>query len=52
MEQYESKIRNTFKNKQSGKVFRVFCHFSHSFNDEGKIIRQVAYYDGSLFEQN
>ena len=41
-----------FKNKQSGKVFRVFCHFSHSFNDEGKIIRQVAYYDGSLFEKN
>ena len=41
-----------FKNKQSGKVFRVFCHFSHSFNDEGKIIRQVAYYNGSLFEQN
>ena len=23
-----------------------------TFNDEGKIIRQVAYYNGSLFEQN
>jgi hypothetical protein len=37
-----------FKSKKTGKMIKVFCHFSHSFNAEGKITRQVAYYNDAL----
>ena len=37
-----------FKSKKTGELIKVFCHFSHSFNAEGQITRQVAYYNGAL----
>lgn len=37
-----------FKDKKTKKNINVFCHFSHTFNEDGKITRQVAYYNGSL----
>ena len=37
-----------FKNKDSGEDLVVFVHLSHNFNEAGKIISQVAYYNGSL----
>ena len=36
------------KNKTSGDEVVIFIHLSHDFNQAGKIIRQVAYYNGSL----
>tara|TARA_X000001036_G_scaffold434852_1_gene474965 strand:+ start:1171 stop:2103 length:933 start_codon:yes stop_codon:yes gene_type:complete len=38
-----------FKNKATGEDVVIFIHLSHDFNKVGKIIGQVAYYDGSLF---
>jgi hypothetical protein len=37
-----------FKSKKTGELIKVFCHFTHSFNAEGQITRQVAYYNGAL----
>ena len=37
-----------FISKKTGELIKVFCHFSHSFNAEGQITRQVAYYNGAL----
>ena len=37
-----------FKSKKTGDLIKVFCHFTHSFNAEGQITRQVAYYNGAL----
>ena len=39
-----------FKNISSGKEFLVDLHMQHSFNDDGKIIREDNYYNGKLFE--
>ena len=36
------------KNKTSGDEIVIFVHLSHDFNEAGKIISQVAYYNGSL----
>lgn len=35
------------RNKSNNKKFSIYYHVSHTFNDEGKIIRQVGYYNGS-----
>lgn len=38
-----------FKNKKTKKTFWVDLHLQHWLNDEGKIVREDAYYNGSLF---
>ena len=35
------------KNKTSADEVVIFVHLSHDFNEAGKIISQVAYYNGS-----
>ena len=52
---YEGSVSETiswwtfrFKSKKTGELIKVFCHFTHSFNAEGQITRQVAYYNGAL----
>lgn len=38
-----------FKNKSTGNEFFVLLHMQHTINEEGKIIRESNYYNGSVF---
>jgi len=55
-EQNQSKVvlswwKATVKRKADGKVIKLHIHNSHTFNDEGKITRSVAYYDAGKLEE-